>query len=520
MPLESHVSESCSTQVCVIGSGPAGGFVAVELAKKGVQVLLLEKGGELLDQNKDSISEEDSDAAAANLRFGWSKELGGSSNLWAGRTCPLESIDFEERAWINDSGWPFSYDTLEPFYRQAADILKIPSYESFFDNSHISGDFPLLPEPSFGATDLHAKCFLWAAHPFNVSDYLKDASKIYPSLQICLNSSVTKLIEKTDGSGLDSVEVTSTEGRNTRIKADYFILACGGLEIPRLMLNSRDVRAHGVGNDHDVVGRYFSTHPKADMAAVIFNRRQKVAHPLFSDQRFLDGSIRYGIGLSAQAQCEHELLNHYVQFSPILEYQANRAFEVVKNTKALDYALIDERPLIQGVLPGIGKIAYEMIGRMAGLQPKAKKFILRGFLDQFPDKDNRVMLSDCLSPDGTHKTKIKWRFTERDKDSVLRFFEILDLDLRARNIGKVEYSALKEKDEWPIVGVHSHFMGTTRMGSDPRTSVTNSDGRVHGYHNLYVSGPSLFPTFGYANPFLTISALSIRLSRHLLSELK
>ena len=62
-------------------------------------------------------------------------------------------------------------------------------------------------------------------------------------------------------------------------------------------------------------------------------------------------------------------------------------------------------------------------------------------------------------------------------------------------------------------------MGTTRMGTDPRTSVVDPDCRVHGVDNLFVAGSSVFPTSGYANPTATIAALAVRLADHLKARL-
>lgn len=69
------------------------------------------------------------------------------------------------------------------------------------------------------------------------------------------------------------------------------------------------------------------------------------------------------------------------------------------------------------------------------------------------------------------------------------------------------------------IGIHSHFIGGTIMGKGDDDSVVDENLKVHGIDNLYISGPSVFPSFGYANPFYTIAALSIRLSDHLKSKL-
>ena len=85
--------------------------------------------------------------------------------------------------------------------------------------------------------------------------------------------------------------------------------------------------------------------------------------------------------------------------------------------------------------------------------------------------------------------------------------------------GRVESPLLTAQDEpWPISRDASHHMGTTRMGTDPSTSVVDPDCRVHGIDNLYVAGSSVFPASGYANPTLTIIALALRLGDHLASE--
>lgn len=304
------------------------------------------------------------------------------------------------------------------------------------------------------------------------------------------------------------------------VKARHFVLAAGGIETPRILLNSNEIRPKGIGNDYDTVGRYFSTHPKADMAAIILNKSVSTSDAFFMDSPLANGSFRYGIGLSSKAQEHLKTLNHYVQLSPLLEYQANKAFEAIKNTKVMDNAIIDRNQLIQGFIPGLGKMVYESIGRIAKIQPRTKKFILRGFLDQYPDKENRILLSPDKKEDGTHKVDIQWRYSDKDKHSVLKFFAHLDDKLREHNIGNIEYSGLKKCEDWPLISIHSHLMGSTRMGNDKKTSVTDGNALVHGLSNLYISGPSLFPTYGFANPFLTITALSLKLADHLLKQVE
>jgi choline dehydrogenase-like flavoprotein len=70
----------------------------------------------------------------------------------------------------------------------------------------------------------------------------------------------------------------------------------------------------------------------------------------------------------------------------------------------------------------------------------------------------------------------------------------------------------------PAVFGNWHHLGTTRMHRDPSRGVVDENCRVHEMSNLYIAGGSVLPTGGYANPSLTIVALSLRLADHLRSR--
>ena len=107
------------------------------------------------------------------------------------------------------------------------------------------------------------------------------------------------------------------------------------------------------------------------------------------------------------------------------------------------------------------------------------------------------------------------------------FAEVLDSELSRLGKGSaIPSDWLSEPGaQWPIdptVGNHPfanyHQLGGTRMGTDPAKSVVDANCRVHGYANLYVTGGSVFPTSGWANPTLTIVALALRTADHLAAQ--
>jgi choline dehydrogenase-like flavoprotein len=130
---------------------------------------------------------------------------------------------------------------------------------------------------------------------------------------------------------------------------------------------------------------------------------------------------------------------------------------------------------------------------------------------------------------GVPKIKLDWKFSDLDKESAKVLLEAFDCGLKDRGYGKsVLAEWFDDKSlEWqhdPLISNHDkggfHHMGTTRMGKDPKKSVVNADCQVHGVKNLYVVGSSVFTTSGWANPTLTILALSLRLADHLKAQKK
>ncbi len=488
--------------VCIIGSGPAGSILAVSLAQKDFDVLVLEAGNDIPDFDSDRTIDEIHTSGSTELKFGFSRQVGGASNLWSGRVAPFDIYDFEDKPWIPEGAWPFSRKVLEPYYRDAAEILGIPS-ERLFDSSWD------LPDPFHKNGQLDAKKFMWVTPPFNAGTYLKEQSKLLPNLKVRTCCPVIRL-ERSVPNNVSSVEIVNETNQCEILAADIFVVSAGGVETPRLLLNS--------GFDNPNIGKYFSTHPKADMAVLELNKKVSVSHPLFSDFKKEDATCRYGLGLGATCQKEHSLPNHYVQLSPIAEYRASRLFEAIKGSSVMSSDLIDHSRFLRGLLPALGLYVYNLIGRLAGLSGSTRLFMLRGFLDQKPSAGNKITLSDEIDVYGMKKANISWTFSDEDRASVLKFFEIFAQEIESSGVGRVEFQKLRTNQNWKITAIHSHFMGTTRMGITSEHSVTDENAKVHDVDNLYVSGPSLFSTYGYANPVLTIMALSLKLSRHLIDK--
>jgi choline dehydrogenase-like flavoprotein len=151
--------------------------------------------------------------------------------------------------------------------------------------------------------------------------------------------------------------------------------------------------------------------------------------------------------------------------------------------------------------------------------------LVRG--EQAPNPESRVMLTGETDATGVPRVKLDWRLSQIDVRSVAVLVETLGRELERLGLGKVEPADWLGSGRWktdPLISSHPiggyHHMGTTRMGTDPGSSVTDADGRVHGIGNLFVAGSSLFPTGGWANPTLTIVALALRSAEKISKGLK
>ncbi|HEX7649628.1 MAG TPA: FAD-dependent oxidoreductase, partial [Noviherbaspirillum sp.] len=251
------------TTVCIIGGGVAGITLAMELDKKGIDVVLLESGGfNPDDDTRDLYRGEDVGEWRYNFADGSrSRFLGGSSNCWGGWCRPLDPWDFEKRDWVAHSGWPFGLSELAPYYERTHALLKLGPNNfdpDFWERSINRSDVRRIPLVSGKVRDTISQF----SPPARFGKLYRDKLKRSQRVRVFLYANATNIDTDRAGRTVTHIDIATLTGIRAKVTAKTYVLATGGIENARLLLASNKVLPAGLGNGHDLVGRFFMDHPR------------------------------------------------------------------------------------------------------------------------------------------------------------------------------------------------------------------------------------------------------------------
>jgi choline dehydrogenase-like flavoprotein len=519
--------------VCIIGGGVAGIAMAREFERQGIDTVLLESGGFHGDEATSDLYRGENIGLpytfADNCR---TRFLGGSSNCWGGWCAPLQSHDLERRDWVPESGWPYSRAHLQPYYERAHPFLRLGPMN--YDVAHWVGaihrpDVHRIPLPT-GRVQEHLAQF---SSPMRLGRVYRDELRAARHVRTLLHANVVDIDTAPDSDRVSRVQVKTLTGRRFTVAADHFVLACGGIENARLLLASNKQRPQGLGNEHDLVGRYFTDHPRLTLGDITLAprwRRNKLYDVKF---HYMNRAVSAGgtfvsaqFGLSREVQQQEGLLNSLLWFSSVFTGEGTAAADALIRMKQRYHGKADPS---YSLLGDVGRMAADPLsvaafGAARIFQPRAliKKVQVQIVCEPAPNRDSRVTLSDAVDALGMPRVRVDWRISEQAKRTYDRSLAIFADELRRSGVAEIDLPEPLEGRPWPVTPALPwdnlgtwHHMGTTRMADSPSQGVVDRDGKVHGLGNLYVAGSSVFPTFGANYPTITIVALAFKLADHL-----
>ena len=497
-----------TTDVCVIGAGAAGITIARALSGSRVQVCLIESGGLELEAETQALAGGDRVGQAyVALESTRLRSFGGTTNHWAGWCAPLNALDFEYRDWVPASGWPITLAELTPYYERAQETNELAAFE--YDTA--SWASPRFPSVELGG-DIETAVWQFSP-PTRYGQVYGDDLQRSTNVHVYLHANVTTLETTADARYVEGVELTTLEGTSIRVVARHFVLACGGIENARLLLLADNAEPGGLGNRHDVVGRYFMEHPHVSTASCVFADARKDLG--FYTRRAPRRALESPALLS---RIESRLRRELPFLPPVVSVRAGLRItdaaqrrEGILNAVATLRETAPDDPLTTEIQRATSRSARASEERVSA-------FDVRLQLEQAPNPDSRVVLGEARDWLGQRVARLDWRLSELDERTMILATRTLARALGGSGEGRLRFEdwLLDAASTWRGMYGGNHHMGTTRMSDDPMRGVVDRDCRVHTVDNLFIAGSSVFPTGGFANPTLTLTALAHRLGDHLM----
>ncbi|MEN3950772.1 GMC family oxidoreductase [Iodidimonas sp. SYSU 1G8] len=493
------------TDICIVGAGPAGITLAHALTNANLRVCLLDRGGleaaepERLDVIGRPYPPSDG---------GRAQRFGGTSHLWGGHCVPLRALHMGARDWVAGGEWPFGLETLAPYYERACRMLGLGGQD--FDAAAASRRLGRELLPLAGD---HFETTLSRYQPLEFGAAFGPALAADRKIRRMLHARVTRIVLAPSGRAVASLTVKSRNGTTRAVRARRYVLAAGGIENARLLLASGET---GVANGTDLVGRNFMEHPVYFSGVVSLDEardvRDELAH--YHTGVALDGH-RVRFHLAATESLERRLripgFRAEILCVPRLRWAAKRT---------AGRPAFGSRPATRMAAATLARHPLEALRVLTGRKPSHWCLWLMNNVEQVPNPESRVTLSRQRDAQGEQLAALDWRLSAQDRDGIAKAHAVLATELARAGIGRfIHEMPVSERQILKGTTTARHHMGTTRMSDAPRRGVVDSNLRAHEIDNLHVAGSSVFPSGGWANPTLTIVALSLRLADHLRGDL-
>lgn len=546
--------------ICIIGAGAAGITLALEFSNQPLQVCLLESGGLEYDRLTQSLY------AGKNVGFPHfpldtcrARYVGGSTNLWGGTSRPLDQIDFADRSWMPYSGWAFDKAQLDPYYERAQRICGLGPYK--YDFTDWEDQLKQLHRLNLPLQSDRLVTYIFqimSRSNLRFGQVYRTQIEQSANIKTYIHANVVDIETNDSTQAIKRLSVATLSGKKFSIAAKVFVLACGGLENPRLLLVLNKAQSNGLGNQYDLVGRFYMEHPYLRSGKVLLNKPNAL-YP--TDQKHKlevnHSRLMATLALPKAVQEREQLLNFSTRLVPVFP-EWLKAFGRIRDRKWQNKKTGND---FSSLIKDLGLVVTNLDGAISRAWVKQKyktpPFPYRLFethliSEQAPNPDSRIMLSSERDKLGLNRIDLDWRLSEIDKYSITRSQQLIGKELERAQLGKLKiefdgdeaaWKLLKERSQqvideqtaafdddmlkvqlhedsyWQTLRGSYHHLGTTRMSNNPRLGVVNEHCQVHGIHNLYIAGSSVFPTGGISNPTLTIVALAARLADRIKAQI-
>ena len=560
--LATLVGDLClRTELAIVGAGPAGIVTALEVAKSGIDVLLIESGQEKFDPSIQALSDagEWDEHRHAPMSMAVTRQIGGTSAIWGGRCVPYDPVDFASRPFVGSIPWPVTYEELSQYFQRACDWL-VCGRAAF--NASEMPDLPDAIVPGMVDGNVTTSTFERWSLPTDFGKTYSGQLRHSAHVRVMTGVTCVEVVCPREATRAEYLECRTLAGKRIEVQARAFVLACGGLEGTRLLMESSGPQGGELGNESGHLGRWYMSHAEGIVANVRFSTPPRST--IYGYERDVDGVyVRRRFAFTKEFQLAQELPNvvawlgnpdlsdaHHKSgalsfaylalsspFGPKLAPDAMRLAltgievpgspyppgDVTSRGSHLLNILCDPVSTCRFIV-GFGSKRFLSPGRRAPgffCYSKENVYPLQYHGEHLPNSSSRVNLVRETDAVGRRKLRIDLRFSDADVEGVIRAHEHWDTYLRSCGVGQIEYlhrdvgAAVERR-----LGGGFHQVGTTRMSATPSGGVVDKNLAVYGVRNLYVASSSTFVTAGQANSTFMIIAFAIRLADRLRNELR
>jgi len=551
----SDSGQDIEADVAVVGAGPAGIVVALELARANHRVVLIESGGTRFDPDTQRLGDTvGGDEHHVEMSLATRRQLGGASSMWGGRCVPFDPIDFEQRSLVGDTCWPIDYEDVSPYLQRACDWCICG--EAVFDAGRVPGLADRSIVPGFIDGDVCASTLERWSLPTRFGRVYRKALQDSPTLRLETGLTCTEIMPSRCGGEswkVDHLKARRKDGQVVAIRATRYVIAAGGLESTRLLFASTREHPEGIGNHSGHLGRWYMAHVETRVARLRFTTPP--AQTIYAHERDHEGVyVRRRFTIAPAVQLEQGLPNaamwlvnpqiadashgsgilsfvYLMLISPLGRYFVAEGIRQAHITSNRPSAIGAH---IRNVLQDIGRAAafavtfgYRRFVRPGRKVPgffvpsAANAYPLLYHGEHLPHWDSFVEPTTERDALGVPRLRTHLHFSEQDIASVQRAHELLDRALRTQGLGHVEflYDDIAGAVRDQLFGGY-HQAGTTRMSALPADGVVDRNLAVHGFDDLFIASSSTFPTSSQANSTFMLIALALRLADRLVGDLR
>ena len=502
--------------VCVIGAGIAGLLAAVRLARDSSRrVVVVESGLRHLDTAIARLNEIDNPSAnyagATELRF---RGLGGNSILWAGKLIPLSAHDTRARPYLNLPAWPFDPAELEQYRPELEALLGVDSESHEEDVSAKLDPDKLLPRDD---ADFVLR---WPKRPtiknHNLAYIFRQELESLPNLELWLGATVAGFAFDPGTGRLNEISAINQNGQTLRVAAKEFLIAAGTLETTRLLLLADQQANNFISRKTDALGRYFNDHLGFEIATLRPLDRTRTNRAL-SDRSTLGALRHLHFELRPEIQEQEQIGSAYFDIGAELPPTSalTKAKEFVQKARRAHPAALGDLADVLRDAPSLFWTAQWQYMRKQKYWPPNANLRIKIWTEQLPHQRNRICLSSTPDPLGLPKLRLEWTKTDAEEKTFRVMGEKIERYWKSglAHICELDWHAAAKNPAARITDLTqdlAHPAGSTRMGTDPASSVVDPALRVHLVPNLSVASASVFPSSGSANPTFTIMQLAYR----------